>query len=85
MSDKPLPPLRLATPDEVEFTISHALRHKGKRMFRYSGEIMAKITTEHLVESLRQSGFVIMKQPPREAEPSTHRPLGIGIKTHRTE
>ena len=83
MSDRPLPPLRPATPDEVEFAISHALRHKGKKMFHYSGEIMAKITTEHLVESLRQSGFVIMKQPPRPPGPSTHGPLGISA--HLTE
>lgn len=83
MSDKPLPALCPATPDEVAFAISYALRHKGKKMFRYSGEIMAKITTEHLVESLRQGGFVIMKQPPKEPGPSTHGPLGI--KAHLTE
>jgi hypothetical protein len=28
---------------------------------------MAKITAEHLVRSLEQSGFVVMKKPPLQA------------------
>ncbi len=85
MSDRPLPPLCPATPDEVAFAISHALRHRGKKQFHYSGEIMAQITTDHLVESLRQGGFVIMKQPPKEPAQSTYRGDEPGYKTHLTE
>jgi hypothetical protein len=53
-----------ATPEELEFAISHALRFDGRKQFKASGELMAKITAAHLAEQLRRSGFVIMKQPP---------------------
>jgi hypothetical protein len=64
MDDDDLSRLTPATPDEVEFALSFALRHKGKRAFKHSDEIMAKLTAEHLAESLRAGRFVIMKRPP---------------------
>jgi hypothetical protein len=58
------PALRPAEPAEVEQTLAHALQFDGRKPFRLSGEMMAKITAAHLVEHLRRSGFVIMKKPP---------------------
>ena len=58
------PHLRPATPAELELAIAHALQFDGKKQFRLSGEMMAKITAAHLAECLRRGGFVIMKLPP---------------------
>jgi hypothetical protein len=57
-------PLRHATEDELEQALAHALRFDGRKAFKVSGEMMAKITAAHLAECLRQSGFVVMKKPP---------------------
>ncbi len=59
--------LLLATPEELEQTIAHALRFDGKRNFRAAGDMMARITAAHLVQQLRQCGFVVMKAPPVQA------------------
>jgi hypothetical protein len=56
--------LRPATPAELEQAIAHALQFDGKKPFRLSGEMMAKITAAHLAECLRRGGFVVMKRPP---------------------
>ncbi len=55
--------LRPAAPDEIEQALAHALQFDGRKAFKMSGEMMAKITAAHLVECLRRSGFVIMKAP----------------------
>jgi hypothetical protein len=62
----PEPPhtLRPATIDELEQALAHALRFDGRKAFKVSGEMMAKITAAHLAEQLRRSGFVVMKAPP---------------------
>jgi hypothetical protein len=57
------PPLRPAAIDEIEQALAHALQFDGRKSFKPSGEMMAKITASHLVECLRRSGFVIMKAP----------------------
>ncbi len=49
---------------EIEQALAHALQFDGRRHFRASGEMMARITAAHLVEQLRQAGFVILKKPP---------------------
>jgi hypothetical protein len=56
-------PLRPAEPAEIEQAIAHALQFDGRKPFRVSGEMMARITAAHLVEQLRRGGFVVMKQP----------------------
>ncbi len=56
--------LRPATIDELEQALAHALRFDGRKAFKVSGEMMAKITAAHLAEQLRRSGFVVMKAPP---------------------
>jgi hypothetical protein len=67
-------PLRPATPDELEQSLAHALQFDGRRQFKTSGEMMAKITAAHLVRCLAQSGFVVMKRPP--AAPHGPPPMG---------
>jgi hypothetical protein len=56
-----------ATEADLEQTLAHVLQFDGRPHFKLSGESMAKITAAHLVRSLAQSGFVVMKKPPREA------------------
>ena len=55
--------LRPATDDEVAQTLAHALRYNGRKRIHTGDEYMARITSERLIEQLRQSGFVIMKKP----------------------
>jgi hypothetical protein len=52
-----------ATPQDLADSLAFALRFDGRKRFRTSGEAMARITAEHLVEHLEQSGFVFMKRP----------------------
>jgi hypothetical protein len=65
MPDDPAPKLRSADPDDVRQALAFALTFDGRRQFRTSGEMMAKITAEHLMRHLEWCGFVVMKQPPR--------------------
>jgi hypothetical protein len=67
-NEKPLTP---ADPDELAYAIAHALRFDGRKAFRTSGEMMAKITASHLIACLERSGFVVMKGPPRPAHSDT--------------
>jgi hypothetical protein len=55
--------LRPAEPAELEQTLAHALQFDGRKAFRPSGEMMAKITAAHLVTQLQKAGFVVMKKP----------------------
>jgi hypothetical protein len=43
---------------------AHALQFDGRKQFRVSGEMMARITATHRVEQLGRAGFVVMKKPP---------------------
>ena len=64
-----------ATPEDVRDALAFALTHDGKRQFRTSGEMMAKITARHLLEHLERSGFVLMKEPPAKmVSTSPHQP-----------
>jgi hypothetical protein len=56
--------LRPASDDELAQTPAHALQFDGRKHFKTSGEMMAKITAAHLAECLRKSAFVVMKTPP---------------------
>ncbi len=55
-------PLLPADTAEIEYARAHALQFDGKRQFRLSGEMMAKITASHLLDCLRRAGFVTMKR-----------------------
>jgi hypothetical protein len=52
----PAQPLRLATADELKQSFAHALRFDGRKAFKVSEQMMAKITAAHLAECLRRSG-----------------------------
>jgi hypothetical protein len=53
-----------ATEDDLTQALAFALEFDGRKRFRASGELMARITAAHLVRYLRQSGYVVMKKPP---------------------
>ena len=55
--------LRPATPEDLAEALAYALRYSGRKQLRDSGEIMARIVAERLVEHLERSGFVVMKRP----------------------
>jgi transketolase len=63
--------LRPADPSELEQALAHALQFDGRKTFRVSGEMMAKITAAHLVEQIQRAGFVVMKGA---AAPQHHAP-----------
>lgn len=65
-------PLRPATAEEIEETLSFALRFKGRKRADVAGPMMAQIAAEHLRRHLEASGFVVMKRPTGQA-PSTTR------------
>jgi len=63
MPDEPLTP---ADPEDLRQALAHALTFDGRRQFKTSGEMMAKITAEHLARHLELAGFVVMRRPPRQ-------------------
>lgn len=64
--------LRPATAEEIEETLSFALRFKGRKRVDVAGPMVAQIAAEHLRRHLEVSGFIIMKRPTGPA-PSTTR------------
>ena len=64
------PPLRPASQEEIEQSLSFALRYDGRRRVRHANDAMARITAERLVRHLQDSGTVLMKRPDAAA-PST--------------
>jgi hypothetical protein len=58
------PDLTEASPDDVEHAVAHALQFDGRKAFRPSGEMMARITAAHIAACLRRAGFVVMRKPP---------------------
>ena len=53
-------------PDDVAQTLRHALLFDGRKRFDASREQMATITAAHLLDALRQSGFIILRRPVRQ-------------------
>ncbi len=70
MSDEEKAALRPASAQEIEESLSFALRFEGRKRVRHADEAMARITAERLVQHLERSGYVLMKKPGRAA-PST--------------
>ena len=62
MADEPLTP---TNPDDLRQSLAFALTFDGRKQFRTSSEMMARITAEHLVRHLESSGYVVMKRPRR--------------------
>ena len=70
MNDDDKAKLRPASPEEIEQSLSFALRYDGRRRVRHADDAMARITAERLVLHLLRSGYVLMKRPDANA-PST--------------
>ena len=62
--------LRPASAEEIEQSLSFALRYDGRKRVRHADDAMARITAERLVAHLQRSGYVLMKGPDLAA-PST--------------
>jgi hypothetical protein len=62
MTDDPAK-LRPVDPDEFRRSLEFALTFDGRKRFQTSGEMMARITAEHLVKHLEMSGYVVLKRP----------------------
>jgi hypothetical protein len=77
--------LHPAEPDEVAQALSFALRFDGRKQFRHANEFAARITAEHLMRHLQQSGFLIMKAPPGSAWPGIRFRDGEGTHEIMTE
>ena len=74
MSDDDKLTLRPASQEEIQESLSHALRFDGRKRVRHADDAMARITAERLVQHLELSGFVLMKRPNAAApSTSTHR------------
>jgi hypothetical protein len=69
MTDQPS--LRPATTQEIEETLSFALRFKGRKHADIARPMIAQIAAEHLRRCLEESGFVVMKRPGSEAPTTT--------------
>lgn len=63
MSDDDKLNLRLASHEEIEQSLSFALRFDGRKRVRHADDAMARITAERLVQHLERSGYVLMKRP----------------------
>ena len=72
MSDDDKLNLRPASAQEIEESLSFALRFSGRKRVHHADDAMARITAERLVQHLERSGFVLMKRPPA-TPPSTSR------------
>ena len=62
--------LRPASTQDVQESLSFALRYAGRKRVHHADDAMARITAERLVQHLELSGYVLMKRPERAA-PST--------------
>jgi hypothetical protein len=71
MSDDDKLNLRIASQEEIQESLSYALRFDGKKRVRHADDAMARITAERLVAHLELSGFVLMKRPKGAVAPST--------------
>jgi hypothetical protein len=56
-------PLRPATVEELEDTLTFALRFKGRKRWDGAGPMISAIAAESLRIALEEAGYVIMKTP----------------------
>ena len=62
MSDDDKVQLRPVMAEEIEQTLSFALRFDGRRRVHHADNAMARITAERLVAHLQKAGYVLMKR-----------------------
>ena len=70
MTDEDKRTLHPATADELEESLSFALRYAGKKRVHTADDVMARVTAERLVQHLKRSGYVLMRRA-EAAVPST--------------
>jgi len=63
-------PLRPETAEELEHTLSFALRFNGRKRWDGAGPMITSIAAASLRAALEEAGYVVMKKPDRP-EPST--------------
>ena len=61
---------RPASAEEIADRLAFALRYEGRKRATHADDMMARITADRLVRHLRESGFVLMKQPDGSAPSS---------------
>jgi hypothetical protein len=57
--------------DELVRALVHGLQFDGKKRYRASGEMMARITAQHLLQHLEMCGYVVMSRPARTGQTYT--------------
>ena len=72
MSDDDKLSLRPASQEEIEQSLSFALRYDGRKRVRHADDAMARITAERLVGHLLRSGYVLMRKPDAAAPSTSH-------------
>ena len=55
--------MKEAEPDELEFSLTFALRFEGRKRTHQADEAMARIAARRIMEHLQISGYVVMKKP----------------------
>jgi hypothetical protein len=58
------PKLTVTQPDDLAYTLSFALRHKGRKSQHNSDKLNADIVAKRPVRHLDRAGYVVMKKPP---------------------
>ena len=77
------PPLIPITAQDLEDTLSFALRFDGRKRTYIGDEFMAKITAQRLVKHLERCGYVVVAKPPAgDASGLMTRTREVGLKTH---
>ncbi len=72
MTDDDKRDLRPASHEEIEQSLSFALRFDGRKRVRHADDAMARITAERLVQHLERSGYIILKKPHATAPSTSH-------------
>ncbi len=70
MTDDDKRELRPVSDEELEQSLSFALRYDGRKRVRQADDAMARITAERLREHLQRCGYRVLKEPDATA-PST--------------
>jgi len=66
--------LALADPDDLRFSLSHALLYDGRKRNHRAETFGAAIVADHIVRSLERGGYVVMRKPPTQFTASDHKP-----------
>jgi hypothetical protein len=51
--------------DQLQVSLSLALRQDGRRRFQPAHGLMANLTADHLIRRLKRANYVVMEKPAR--------------------